>query len=73
MSPHSGQNLGGFMGSSGSHPHLSHLYKGAPSGFFAPQLEQNLPWFTVPHEHVQPASSGFFAPHSAQNLPVFAA
>ena len=25
MSPHSGQNLGGFLGSSGSQPHLSHL------------------------------------------------
>ena len=24
-SPHSGQNLGGFFGSSGFHPHLSHL------------------------------------------------
>ena len=24
ISPHSGQNFGGFFGSSGSHPHLSH-------------------------------------------------
>ena len=33
MSPHSGQNFGGFVGSSGSQPHLSHLYSGAPVGF----------------------------------------
>ena len=26
-SPHSGQNFGGFFGSSGSHPHLSQRYK----------------------------------------------
>ena len=71
ISPHSGQNLGGLCGSSGTQPHLSHLKTGAPSGFFAPQLAQNLPWFTVPQLQVQPAcSSGFGAPHSAQNLPV---
>lgn len=71
LSPHSGQNLGGFLGSSGIQPHLSHRYWGAPAGFRAPHSEQNFPWFTAPQEQVQPAAgSGFLAPHSGQNLPV---
>ena len=45
ISPHSGQNFGGFAGSCGSHPHLSHLYCKIPAGFFIPQLEQNFPVF----------------------------
>ena len=73
-SPHSGQNFGGCLGSSGSQPHLSHLYRGSASGFFAPHSGQNLPLLTAPQEHTQPfcagAASGFFAPHSGQNLPV---
>lgn len=71
-SPHSGQNFGGCAGSAGSHPHLSQRYRGALSGFFAPQFEQNLPLLTFPQVQVQPscAGSGFFAPHSGQNLPV---
>ena len=71
LSPHSGQNLGGLVGSAGSQPHLSQRYWGTPAGFFAPHSLQNLPWFTAPQEQVQPAAgSGFFAPHSGQNLPV---
>ena len=71
-SPHSGQNLGGLVGSAGSQPHLSHLYCGMPAGFFAPHSAQNLPLFTAPQLHTQPSGlgSGFFAPHSGQNLPV---
>ena len=70
-SPHSGQNFGGLVGSAGSHPHLSHLYCGAPAGFLVPQLEQNFPLFCVPHEHVQdPPAAGFGFPHSGQNFPV---
>ena len=68
-SPHSGQNLGGLVGSAGSQPHLSHLYWGTPAGFLAPHSVQNLPLFTVPQAHFQP-SSGFLAPHYGQNLPV---
>ena len=70
-SPHSGQNFGGWVGSSGSQPHLSHLYFGVPAGFFVPHSAQNLPLFSLPQVgQVQPAASGFFAPHSGQNLPV---
>ena len=73
-SPHSGQNLGGCLGSSGSQPHLSHLYCGAAAGLGLPHSAQNLPLFTAPQEQVQPSAaglgSGFFAPHSGQNLPV---
>ena len=71
-SPHSGQNLGGCLGSAGSQPHLSHLYWGTPAGFFAPHSEQNLPLFTAPQAHVQPSSAGagLGLPHSGQNLPV---
>ena len=70
-SPHSGQNFGAFVGSACSHPHLSHLYCGTPSGFFAPHSEQNLPLLTAPQAHFQPAdSTGFGLPHSGQNLPV---
>ena len=58
------------MGSAGSQPHLSHLYWGTPAGFFAPQLGQNFPLFTLPQEQVQP-SAGLGAPHSTQNFPVF--
>ena len=54
-SPHSGQNLGGVAPFWGSQPHLSHLYWGTPAGFFAPQLGQNLPLFTLPQEQVQPS------------------
>ena len=42
-SPHSGQNLGGWAGSSGSQPHLSHLYWGTPAGFFRPALRAEFP------------------------------
>ncbi len=49
-SPHSGQNFGGWVGSSGSQPHLSHLYFGVPAGFFVPHSAQNLPLFSLPHE-----------------------
>ena len=60
--------------SSGSHPHLSHLYTGTPAGFLAPHSAQNLPLLKVPHEHVHPrASLGCGCPHSEQNLPVFPA
>ena len=70
-SPHSGQNFGGWVGSSGSQPHLSHLYFGVPAGFFVPHSAQNLPLFSLPQVgQVQPSASGFFAPHSGQNLPV---
>ena len=72
-SPHSGQNLGIFEGSDGCQPHLSHLYIFAV-GFCFPQFAQNLPLFSVPHEHLHvPESAGFGFPHSAQNLPVFSA
>ena len=73
LSPHSGQNLGGCLGSSGSQPHLSQRYSGSDAGFFAPHSEQNLPLFTAPQEHVQvfaAAGSGFFVPQEEQNLPV---
>ena len=43
ISPHSGQNFGGFAGSAGVQPHLSHLYCRAPDGFLAPHSVQNLP------------------------------
>ena len=71
-SPHSGQNLGGWVGSAGSQPHLSHLYCGTPAGFFAPHSAQNLPLFTAPQAQTQPSAwaSGFFVPHSGQNFPV---
>ena len=70
-SPHSGQNLGGVLGSAGTQPHLLQRYWGAALGFLAPHSEQNLPWFTVPQLQVQPAgASGRLAPHSVQNLPV---
>ena len=70
-SPHSGQNLGRWVGSDGSQPHLSHLYWGTPAGFFAPHSVQNLPLLAVPHAgQVQLfAGSGLFAPHSGQNYP----
>ena len=74
ISPHSGQNLGGWCGSGGSQPHLSHLNSGAPSGFLLPHSAQNLPLFTAPQLQVQPSSaglsSGFLLPQLAQNLPV---
>ena len=70
-SPHSGQNLGGFLGSAGTQPHLLQRYWGAALGFLAPHSVQNLPWFTVPQLQVQLAgASGRLAPHSVQNLPV---
>lgn len=69
-SPHSGQNLGGFFGSSGSQPHLSQRYNGSPAGFGFPHSIQNFPLFTVPQLQVQP-SAGFGFPHSMQNFPVF--
>lgn len=69
-SPHSGQNLGGFFGSSGSQPHLSQRYNGSPAGFGFPHSIQNFPLFTVPQLQVQP-SAGFDFPHSMQNFPVF--
>ena len=71
-SPHSGQNLGGWAGSSGSQPHLSHLYCGTPAGFGLPHSAQNFPLFTAPQLHVQPfaCDSGFLVPHSGQNFPV---
>jgi hypothetical protein len=72
-SPHSGQNLGGFAGSSGSHPHLSHLYSGTPAGFGLPHSEQNFPLLTAPQAQIQPSAAGFGAPHSVQNFPVFPA
>ena len=72
-SPHSGQNLGGFAGSSGSHPHLSHLYCKASAGFGLPHSEQNFPLLTAPQVQVQPPAAGFGAPHSVQNFPVFPA
>ena len=68
-SPHSGQNFGGWAGSSGSHPHLSHLYWGTPAGFLAPHSGQNLPLFTAPQVQVQPSSAGLGEPHSGQNFP----
>ena len=73
ISPHSGQNLGGFEGSDGSQPHLSHLYFGESSGLGEPHSEQNFPLFTFPHEHFQPISvpDGIGAPHSEQNFPIF--
>ena len=42
-SPHSGQNFGRLCGSSGVQPHLLQRNTGFASGFFAPQLAQNLP------------------------------
>ena len=69
--PHSGQNFGGWVGSSGSQPHLSHLYFGVPAGFGRPHSEQNLPLFTAPHTHVQPSGvAGRGRPQLPQNLPV---
>ena len=73
ISPHSGQNFGGFAGSAGVQPHLLHLYLITAAGRFAPHSEQNLPLFTAPQEHVQvfaAAGSGFFVPQEEQNLPV---
>ena len=70
-SPHSGQNLGGWAGSSGSQPHLSHLYCGTPAGLGLPHSAQNFPLFTAPQEQVQPfVSAGLGFPHSGQNFPV---
>ena len=71
-SPHSGQNFGGWVGSSGSQSHLSHLYFGVPAGRGLPHSAQNLPLFTAPHVHVQPsaAGAGFGWPQLPQNLPV---
>ena len=73
-SAHSGQNFGGLCGSAGTQPQLSQRYVGAPEGFGLAHSEQNLPWFTAPHEHVQPsAAAGFGFAHSEQNLPEFTA
>ena len=74
-SPHSGQNFGGFFGSAGSQPHLSHLYNGASAGFFCPHSLQNLPLFFAPQEQVQKldCSAGLGLPHSLQNFPVLPA
>ena len=69
MSPHSGQNFGGFLGSSGSQPHLLHLQVGTPAGFGLPQFRQNLPLLTVSHEQVQPSDTGCSFPQFMQNLP----
>ena len=70
-SPHSGQNLGGWAGSSGSQPHLSHLYLGVPAGLGLPHSEQKRPLFTAPQLQVQPsAAAGRGLPHSGQNFPV---
>ena len=46
-SPHSGQNFGGLDGSAGSHPHLSHLYRGTTAGLGFPHSMQNLPGFSA--------------------------
>ena len=70
-SPHSGQNRGALVGSSGCQPHLSQRYWGTPLGFLLPQSEQNLPLFCWPQEQVQlPLSAGLGLPHSGQNLPL---
>ena len=60
------------MGSSGSHPHLSHLNWGTPAGFLEPHSLQNFPLLTVPQLHTHPSGviSGFLEPHSGQNFPV---
>ena len=68
LSPQFGQNFGGLAGSSGSHPHLSHLYFGNPAGFFAPQFAQKLPLLLAPQEQIQP--SGFALPQFGQKLPL---
>lgn len=74
MSPHSGQNLGGLLGSGATQPHLSHLIMvGAAAVLGLPQLAQNLPVLVVPQLHTQPAgacSAGLGLPQLAQNLPV---
>lgn len=46
-SPHSGQNFGGLVGSSGSQPHLSHLNFFTAAGRGLPHSAQNLPLFTA--------------------------
>ena len=43
------------------------------AGLTLPQLAQNLPKFTVPHEHVHDSSTGLGLPQLAQNLPLFSA
>ena len=49
-------------------PH-EHVHVSA-SGFFDPQLLQNLPVFSVPQEQVQlPAGAGLGEPRLLQNLP----
>ena len=69
-SPHSGQNFGGLVGSSGSQPHLSHLNFFTAAGRGLPHSAQNLPLFTAPHVHVQLSSAGLGWPQLPQNLPV---
>ena len=73
MSPHSGQNLGGLLGSGATQPHLSHLIMvGAAAVLGLPQLAQNLPVLVVPQVQVQPPAglgSGLGLPQLAQNLP----
>ena len=79
-SPHSGQNFGGFVGSGGTQPHLSHLYLGAAAGLGFPQFEQNLVVFVEPHSQVHETGSTFagadppfFAPQFEQKLVVLEA
>ena len=72
QSPHWGQNLGGFVGSSGVHPQLLHLYWRGAVGLGEPHSGQNFPVHALPHTQVQPVGSGLGLPHSGQNLPVHA-
>ena len=53
------------------YPEKLPLHPGQGRGL--PQLAQNLPLFTVPHEQVHSSLAGLGWPHSAQNLPVFTA
>ena len=71
-SPHSGQNFGGLVGSSGTQPHLSHLYLRTAAGLAFPHSTQNFPLLTAPQEQVQLplGAAGFGFPHSGQNFPV---
>ena len=57
-SPHSGQNFGGLVGSSGTQPHSLHLYCFTAAGLGFPHSEQNLPLLTAPQLQVQVSSTG---------------
>ena len=70
-SPPSGQNLGGWVGSSGSQPHLSPLYWGTPGRLGLAAFDTEFS-FIQRSAGAGPSmlSTGLGLPHSGQNFPV---